>query len=126
MYLLTPRIPPPEKPPHLLHSLSPRSLAILEHIHSLDASLYLTGSILQFIMNAYSKTYAGKYKIAAMLLLFAELLPLLDLVPSVVGRNTRPHGFPVAEGMRVLVLFVDTVQAVEYRNVKSLEGEDAE
>ncbi|KAF9449356.1 hypothetical protein P691DRAFT_728077 [Macrolepiota fuliginosa MF-IS2] len=127
VFVLTPRIPPPEKRPHPLHSLSPHAQTILEHVFSIEAALYLAGSILQFIMNAYSRTYAGKYKLATILQLFAFLLPLLNLVPHVVGRNfTSPSGLSLAEGVRIVILCVDMAQAVKFRNVNSSTGEDAE
>lgn len=121
MYLLSPRIQLPEE--ELSPVYSSRFLTLLQCVSNLEESLNLTGAILQIIMNNHSKTYAGKYRLATMLLLFTEVLALLTLMPSIVGKNTRFHGVPVSEAVVILISVIDMVQAVRYRSVKSLEDD---
>ncbi|KAF5346898.1 hypothetical protein D9756_010617 [Leucocoprinus leucothites] len=100
-YFMTPRVPPPPPKAHPLHNLHDYMPMVLQHIYSFVLTFELGGTILQFVMNSYSRTYAGKYKMAAILMLVANTLLLLDLLPQVVETSARIGG------------------AVRYRNVKT-------
>jgi hypothetical protein len=69
-------------------------------------------------MNTYSRTYAGKYKLVAVLLLLANALLFLDMLPYVVGSSARIDGVFVKEMLGLTVSAVDFAQAVKYRSVK--------
>ncbi|KAJ3574398.1 hypothetical protein NP233_g1806 [Leucocoprinus birnbaumii] len=125
-YFITPRIPPPPPKAHPLHTLSDHVPTIFQHVHSLGLTLELGGTVFQFLMNHYSRTYAGKYKGTAGLMFLAEVLLLLDLLPSVVGTSSRIGGVFVKEVLGLSVAALDLFQAVRYRSVKTSDTDGTE
>lgn len=94
------------------------------YLQTLGVSSFLTGCILQFVMNYSSQTYAGNYKITTLLWLISAVIALLDLIPSFAGTTLRTDGVTVIEGITLVIEIVDLVQAVKYRYAKSLDEED--
>ncbi|KAF5346852.1 hypothetical protein D9756_010607 [Leucocoprinus leucothites] len=118
-YFITPRVPPPPPKAHPLHSLSDHIPTVLQHVYSLGLTFELGGTMLQFVMNTSSRTYAGKYKLVATLMLVANTLLLLDLLPHVVGTSARIGGVVVREMLGLGVSVVDFAQAIRYKSLKT-------
>ncbi|EKM74896.1 hypothetical protein AGABI1DRAFT_132803 [Agaricus bisporus var. burnettii JB137-S8] len=123
-YLLSPTIELPEVSQHPLELFFPQVPLMARYLQTLGVSSFLTGCILQFVMNYSSQTYAGNYKITTLLWLISAVIALLDLIPSFAGTTLRTDGVTVIEGITLVIEIVDLVQAVKYRYAKSLDEED--
>ncbi|KAF7760708.1 hypothetical protein Agabi119p4_10117 [Agaricus bisporus var. burnettii] len=123
-YLLSPTIELSEVSPHPLELFLPQVPLMTRYLQTLGVSSFLTGCILQFVMNYSSQTYAGNYKITTLLWLISAVIALLDLIPSFAGTTLRTDGVTVIEGITLVIEIMDLVQAVKYRYAKSLDEED--
>jgi hypothetical protein len=77
-------------------------------------------------MNTHSRTYAGRYKITAVLSLVDSFLFIMYLSPSIFGRSARPDGISLDEGVCFVLSVICAAQAVKYRSVKSSEEDEME
>jgi hypothetical protein len=126
LYLISPLVVPTSTGHDTLLSIHAYAPASLKILHALGLTNEIGGEILQLIMNAQSRTYAGKYKATATLLFIGSLARMLDMVPMVVGQSTRSNGFGIWEGSFFVLSFVNIVQAMKYRSAKSSDIDETE
>lgn len=86
-----------------------------------------TGHVLQCVLNARSRTFAGSFKVASLLTFMGLTLELIQYVPTVVGTFQSREGLGVIRAMQISIALVTVWQAATLPSVGlSREDEDDE
>jgi hypothetical protein len=86
--------------------------------------IYLTGRILQLLLNWRSRTYAGSHRVAAVLMIACELTHLGGFIPSLVGRFDARPSLTANEVVETTLIMVGCWQALTLPSVNQTSEDD--
>lgn len=95
-----------------------------------EAALYcgfpldFAGRILQCILNANSRTFAGSFKVASFLSMMVYILELIQYVPAVVGTFQSREGLGAIKVMQTMLALVIVWQAATLPSVKLIRDDE--
>jgi hypothetical protein len=87
-------------------------------LFNLDFGLRVSAVLFQSIMNRKSSTFAGRYRISAILSSFVMLLELARLSQTIIGKRNPKHSFDVMDGLNVVIELYTAYQAFTLPAVK--------
>jgi len=79
--------------------------------------LHLTGLIAQLLLNHWSRTFAGRYKLSVVVGLMLQAMFLANFVPAVLGRIDARFGLSVEAVMFSVLMVVNGWQALTLPSV---------
>lgn len=95
-------------------------------LFNLDFGAKVSAALFQLIMNRKSSTFAGRYRISAILSSFVTLLGLTRLSQTIIGKRNPTYSFDVMDGLNVVIELYTAYQAFTLPAVKQDTVDDDE